>query len=283
MTAMTQPVAASTPALNVDAYLARIGYSGDRAPTLENLRAMHRAHFLNVPFENLDIARGVPIVVDEAVNMRKLVERRRGGFCLEVTGTFARVLRALGYRVDVIGAQVEIQNTPTFGSDREVPDGPVEFMSAEALDKARGQMITIVHLDERWLADVGFGGRLVEPLRLDERAPQRFGIRTYTISNEGDRYRVACDEPGTPPGSYQFLLRPREWEDFHEVCHWLQTSPDSRFTQGDIVSLATPTGRVTLAEGRLIVSEGGERSEMDITSPDEQRAILRNRFGITLD
>jgi N-hydroxyarylamine O-acetyltransferase len=266
----------------VAAYLDRIGYAGDTAPTLEHLRAMHRAHFLNVPFENLDIARGVRIEVDEAVNMRKLVDRRRGGFCLELTGMFARTLRALGYRVDVLGAQVEIANTPTFGSNREVTAPQVEYMSVDALDKARGHMIAIVHLDEPWLADVGFGGRIVEPLRLGDRAPQRFGMRTYTISTDGERWRVACDEPGTPPGSYQFLMRPREFDDFHEICGWLQTSPDSRFTHGDIVSLATPEGRITLAEGRLIINHHGERTETEITSDAQKAAILRDHFRITL-
>jgi N-hydroxyarylamine O-acetyltransferase len=244
---------------------------------------MHRAHFLNVPFENLDISRGVRIQVDEAVNARKLVDRRRGGFCLELTGTFARMLRALGFRVDVIGAQVEIANTPTLGSDGEVAATPIAFIDAETLSKARGHMIAIVHLDEPWLADVGFGGRIVEPLRLDGRAPQRFGMRTYTIANDGDRYRVACDEPGTPPGSYQFLRQPREFDDFHEVCDWLQTSPDSRFTHGDIVSLATPEGRITLAEDRLIINYRGTRTETDITSPEQKRAILRDHFNIEID
>jgi N-hydroxyarylamine O-acetyltransferase len=267
---------------DVSTYLARIGYDGDTSPTLENLRAMHRAHFLNVPFENLDIARGVPIVVDEAVNADKLMRRRRGGFCLEVTGMFARMLRALGYRVDVMGAQVEIANTPTFGSTVETGDRPVEWIDAEVLSRARGHMVAVVHLDEPWLADVGFGGRIIEPLRLGERGAQRFGIRTYEVSTDGERWRVACDEPGTPPGSYQFLMQPHTFDAFHDVCRWLQTSPDSRFTRGDIVSLATPDGRVTFAEERLIVNVRGERTETDV--PPEQKArVFRERFGIVLD
>jgi arylamine N-acetyltransferase len=201
-------------ALDIATYLDRIGYHGGTKPTLEHLRAMHRAHFLNVPFENLDIARGVEIHVDEAVNHEKLVKRRRGGFCLEVTGMFARILRALGYRVDVLGAQVEIANTPMFGSDREVNVADVQYLPIESLDAARGHMVAIVHLDEPWLVDVGFGGRIVEPLRLNEPEAQRFGIRTYSIASDGDRYRVACDEPGTPPGSYQFLWRRRRFDDF---------------------------------------------------------------------
>ena len=52
------------PAAGLPAYLQRIGYEGPVMPTVETLRAMHRAHFLHVPFENLDIQRGVSIVVD---------------------------------------------------------------------------------------------------------------------------------------------------------------------------------------------------------------------------
>jgi N-hydroxyarylamine O-acetyltransferase len=262
-------------------YLRRIGYGGGTESTLENLRAMHRAHFLNVPFENLDIARGVTIEVDERVNARKLVERRRGGFCLEVTGMFARMLRALGYRVDVIGAQVEMDNTGTLGAESSAFP-PRDGFGATRLSEPLSHMIAIVHLDERWIADVGFGGRIAEPLRLDEREPQRLGIRTYVIAQDGNRYRVMCEEPGAPSGAYQFVLKPRRFDEFYEVCTWLQTSPDSRFTHGDIVSLATPQGRVTLAEERLIVNENGERVETPVASEAEKMAILRERFGIIL-
>jgi N-hydroxyarylamine O-acetyltransferase len=240
----------------VAAYLARIGYTGGTEPTLHNLRAMHRAHFFSVPFENLDIARGVPIVVDETVNTDKIVRRRRGGFCLELTSTFARVLRALGYRVDVIGAHVT---------------APLSHM------------VAIVHLDERWLVDVGFGGRVAEPLRLDERGPQHTGIRTYTVAHDDGTWTVTCAEPGTPPGSYSFVMQPRSFDEFEAVCNWLQTSPESRFTHGDVVSLATPAGRVTLADERLIVNEDGVRTETAISSREEKTAILRERFGITID
>ena len=47
--------------------------------TVETLRALHQAHLLAVPFENLDIHLGRPIVLDEAAFFRKIVERQRGG------------------------------------------------------------------------------------------------------------------------------------------------------------------------------------------------------------
>lgn len=246
--------------MDVSAYLERIGYHGDTAPTLENLRSMHRAHALSVPFENLDIGLGTSIVVDEGVNFDKIVRRHRGGFCLELTGMFGRALRALGFRVDVIGARVMI-------------DG--------RLGRPRSHMVLVVHLDEQWIADVGFGGRVIEPLRMADGVEQLVGDRRYNVACDGDHWFVTGTEPGNPTGIYTFTQDPLEFEEFHEVCHWLQTSPDSRFTQGSIASLARENGRVTLVGTRLITTNGEERVERDI-APEDVRAVLLSEFGITL-
>lgn len=247
--------------MDLGAYLQRIGYSGDVTPTLETLRGMHRAHFYNVPFENLDISRGVRIEVNEAVNFDKIVARRRGGFCLELTGLFARALRQVGFTLDVIGARV---------------------MGEGKLSHPMSHMTLIVHLDEDWIADVGFGGRIIEPLRLNDRGEQVVGMRRYVVANDGDHWFVTCMEEGYDTMTYLFTMQPREFEEFHTVCDWLQTSPDSRFTQGDVISLATPTGRHTLARGKLIVFEDGTREERDVPVLDEQVAIIRDQFGIEL-
>ena len=84
--------------MDLGAYCTRLGYAGGRAPTIETWRAMHRAQFLHVPFENLDISRGVRIEVDEDVNFAKVVGAKRGGFCLELSGLFARAPEACGQR-----------------------------------------------------------------------------------------------------------------------------------------------------------------------------------------
>lgn len=246
--------------MDLDAYLKRIGYGGDVAPSLECLRGMHRAHFLNVPFENLDISRGVLIDVDEAANFEKIVAMRRGGFCLELTGTFARALRQVGFEVDVIGARV---------------------LAEGHLSHPMSHMTLIVHLEEDWIADVGFGGRIIEPLRLAHRGEQVFGMRRYVVENDGDHWFVTCLEDGYDTLTYTFVMRPRGFEEFHAVCRWLQTSPDSRFTQGDVVSLATDDGRTTLARGRLITFDGSSRAERDVSN-EETPELLRGTFGIEL-
>jgi len=89
----------------LNAYLARIGHSGPVRPDLETLREMHRAHYFHVPFENLDIRRKVPIVVDRAANYEKIVGHRRGGWCLKLTGLFAWALSEIGFRVDSLAAE----------------------------------------------------------------------------------------------------------------------------------------------------------------------------------
>ena len=147
-------------------------------------------------------------------------------------------------------------------------------------------MTLLVHLEEPWIADVGFSGRVAGPLRLAERGFQEYGIRRYAVANDGDRWFVTANEPGQLPGSapttYVFSLQPREFDEFHDVCHWLQTSPDSRFTAGPFVTLASDAGRATLAGGRLIVTDGEKRTETLLDTPQAERAVLKERFGIAV-
>jgi N-hydroxyarylamine O-acetyltransferase len=62
----------------LDRYFARIGYRGPRDATLGTLRALHRAHLLAIPYENLDIYLGLPITLDPEAMFTKLVDKRRG-------------------------------------------------------------------------------------------------------------------------------------------------------------------------------------------------------------
>src|SRR5215470_11521743 len=69
-------------------YLKRINYSGSVDPTAETLKALQVAHLRTVPFENLSIHAGEPIVLQDDALYRKIVENRRGGFCYEANGLF---------------------------------------------------------------------------------------------------------------------------------------------------------------------------------------------------
>src|SRR5215207_1915968 len=60
--------------MDIDAYLKRINYTGPLAPTAETLRALQLAHLFAVPFENLSIHAGEPIVLEDEALFRKIVE-----------------------------------------------------------------------------------------------------------------------------------------------------------------------------------------------------------------
>ena len=147
--------------LNVTAYLDRINYCGSRVPTAETLRDLQVAHLLAVPFENLSIHAKEPIVLEDEALFTKIVERRRGGFCYECNGLFAALLRALGFNVAMLSAEV---------ANAAVVFGP-----------AFDHMTLLVSLEQRWLVDVGFGDSFREPLRLDEPNEQLQGRSAYRI------------------------------------------------------------------------------------------------------
>lgn len=249
--------------VNVSSYLGRTAYGGPIEPNLENLRALHRAHLYAVPFENLDIALGRKIVTDEDLIVHKVVNLRRGGFCYELNCAFAALLRALGFRVTLLSARVARTNGG---------EGP-EF----------DHLTLRVDLDEPWLADVGFGESFLEPLRLEAGTEQIDPAGKYRLIEDGGRWYM---QQGLPDGNwkpqYSFDLQERHIEDFAGMCHFHQTSPDSSFTKKQLCTVATPTGRVTLSEMKLIITNNGQREERELASEAERTSILRERFGIVL-
>jgi N-hydroxyarylamine O-acetyltransferase len=249
--------------LDVSAYLDRIGYLGPIEATAENLRALHRAHLLAVPFENLDISLGRKIVVDEEAILRKILELRRGGFCYELNSAFAGLLRAFGFQVTLLSARV---------ARSDGGEGP-EF----------DHLTLRVDLAEPWLADVGFGDSFVEPLRLEAETEQSDPAGTFRLVQGGGRWYLQKRESnGNWISQYSFSLLPRRLEEFAGMCHVHQTSPKSSFTQKRICSRATAEGRITLSEMKLVVTGSSGREETTIGSEEEWRKVLQREFGIRL-
>jgi N-hydroxyarylamine O-acetyltransferase len=50
--------------MDLRAYFDRIGFTGEARPDLATLRALHRAHLLAIPYENLDVQLGRPVTTD---------------------------------------------------------------------------------------------------------------------------------------------------------------------------------------------------------------------------
>jgi N-hydroxyarylamine O-acetyltransferase len=256
--------------MNIKAYLERINYRGSRAPTAQTLRELQVAHLLAVPFENLSIHANEPIVLDDNALFDKVVVRRRGGFCYELNGLFAALLRSLGFKVEMLSASVA-NAEGSFGPDFD-------------------HMTLAVTLEERWLADVGFGDSFREPLLLDERLEQVQGERAYEIIEDDAHLVLRQREDGERKvegkggwkNQYRFSLQPYSYADYAEMCVYHQTSPQSHFTKARVCTRATPEGRITLSAMGLITTVGSERQERIISNPEEYATVLRELFGIVM-
>jgi N-hydroxyarylamine O-acetyltransferase len=251
--------------MSTEAYLERIGYEGSLEPDIDVLRGLHRRHLLSVPFENLDITTGRPIVLSQAALYDKIIGHRRGGFCYELNGAFAGLLKALGFSVSLLSARSAEEGggfTPDFD-----------------------HMALLVRLKERWLVDVGFGDLFAEPKRIDVEGPQMDDGKVFRISRGGGGRLLARweREKNSWKPEYLFTLRPRKLEDFVPMCTFQQTAPDSYFRRGSICTLLTPSGRMTLTEKKLIMTRSGRRFERPIRDTREFHALLHGRFGVDLD
>lgn len=245
-------------------YLARIGFTGNTDPTSGTLSRLHLAHLYTVPFENLDISLGCEILCDEARFFHKIVNLRRGGFCYELNGAFAGLLRELGFRVTLLSARVA----------REDGSASPEF----------DHLALRVDLDEPWLADVGFGDSFLEPLRLISESEQEQDIGRFRIVAVGETRIVQRQlADASWKSQYQFTLQPRRLDDFAARCRFQQTSPESHFTRQRICTLPTPDGRVTLSDLKFIrTTRPGRREERMLQDEYEWRAALEQYFGVKL-
>lgn len=253
--------------MEISRYLARIRYSQSIKPDAQTLQGLQHAHMLHVPFENLDIGRKRPILLTEDALWEKIIVEKRGGFCYELNGLFARLLTEIGFDVTYLNARV---------FNREGQLG-IDFDHLALLVKIPGQ-------PERWLADVGFGDSFTEPLRFDEPGEQIQGLRAYRLEQTADGYVTwQRNYDGSRKRQYFFDLFPRNFPaDYESACVYHQTSPRSSFTRGSIISRATPDGRVSLDDGQLIVTRNGQREQRQLKSKNEYRALLKKYFDVTL-
>jgi N-hydroxyarylamine O-acetyltransferase len=249
--------------MDVDAYLRRIEYDGPRAPTAATLRSLHRCHLFTVPFENLDILLGTPIVLDLDLMYDKIVTRHRGGFCYELNGLFCGLLRALGFQVEMLSARVRREDGG-FGPEFD-------------------HMLLKVELDEPWLVDVGFGDSFVDPIVFHAGGADQVNGHSYLVLPMKDEWELLREDIKGRVPLYAFRDVAHDLSEYRDMCTFHQSSPESHFTKSWICSRATPEGRITVANMRLILTRGAEREERELRSEEELRACLRDLLGMTLD
>lgn len=248
--------------LDFHAYLGLLDLTPPPKPAFAFLEQLHERHLLKVPFENLDIHLGRPIHLDIPSLFEKIVRHKRGGFCYELNHLFHWLLRSLGFDSSLVSARVR---------NKQGGFHP-EF----------DHLALIVTLDQPYLADVGFGNAFRRPLPLSGEAREEIdGV--YRVKHlENGEFAMQRLSDGNWADAYRFTLVPRRIEEFLEMCGYHQTSPDSPFTRNRICSRATHSGRITLTDTALKVTENGEQKTHPVKSEKEWAALLSEHFGIRL-
>jgi N-hydroxyarylamine O-acetyltransferase len=241
-------------------YLARIGHAGPVAPDLPTLRKLHRAHVEAIPFEALDVQLGLEPPMETGAIFDKLVRRRRGGWCYEMNGLFGWALGEIGFDVTRLSC------------------GVMRHVLGE--ERMGTHLALLVRIDgEFWLADVGFGSAMREPLRLaaGEHYHQPFAVG---LAETGDGHWRFSEWSGGEPFSFDFRAEPADEGLLAAKCHWQATAPDSTFVL-NFVAQKRAAGRHLSLRGKVLTDRGAEgTSRRELSDADEFAAVLGAIFGI---
>lgn len=253
---------------DLDAYFARIGYQGSRVPSLETLNSVIAAHTQTIPFENLDVLLGRPILLDAASLQQKLIHQRRGGYCFEQNGLLLLALQSLHFDVQPMSARVRL-------------DAPRDFIPP------RTHLFLRVQLqDASWLADVGVGSSSpTTAVNLAEGVETGTSHELHRIVKENGVYFHQGSYGTEWHDIYEFTLEQMPLID-REVSNWYtSTSPRSRFRQHLLVSRsAGAAGRHTILDDQFSRrAADGVATKHKITSKSELFEILSQYFGLHLD
>ena len=204
----------------LETYLRRLGLARTGPPSADGLAALHRAHVERVAYETIEIHLGRPTTVDPHESAAR-VAGGRGGYCFHLNGAFSILLRALGYQVRWHLGGVTGPGSPT-----------VAGASGNHL------ALTVVGLPSPanpggcWLADVGLGDALYDPLPLlagdYQQGPFRFRLAASDVVPGGWRF------DHDPAGSFtrmDFAPGLAGPADFAESHRWLSTDPESGFVR----------------------------------------------------
>jgi N-hydroxyarylamine O-acetyltransferase len=247
--------------MELNEYAARIGYTGDFAPTVDTLHALHFAHATHIAFENLDVLLRRPIRLDLESLWAKLVTAGRGGYCFEQNALFAAVLEEAGFPVKRLAARVRLGTAGV---------------------RPRTHMLLLVDAGgEQWIADVGFGADgLLHPvaLRPGEEAAQ-FSWK-YRVISEGANYVLQSFYPDGWLDLYAFGLDEQYPADYEVANYFTSNYPRSPFVTMLRVQRPGPALRTMLVNRTLVERTAEGTTETAVGDDEAVLAVLQERFGL---
>ena len=263
--------------MDAERYLSRIGWTGGvPRPDVATLAALVRAHRFSVPYETLDLWRRRPFSLGLDEMFDKLVVRRRGGYCFELNGLFAELLRAVGYNVR------EYFGRWLLGEDESVP--------------MRRHRVVCVALSggPNRIVDVGIGlPFMFSPLSFVFDVPQALDGKVYRVVR--DPVLVCVVQVRAHDGwknLFSFDTAPQLPIDFEYANWWCRTNPGSSFLSKVWVYLPQKEGGARAISFEkddetganalffAVVDGSGRIEKRRLAGDEDLRTVLKDRFGI---
>ena len=263
----------------IKSYLQRINFTATPKPDFDTLRQLQICHLKTVPYENLDIMRNIPLSLEIEDIYEKIVVRGRGGYCFELNGLFAWLLKELGFKVVEYMARylrdekeipmrrhrvLRVSTGPSGGTEPSGGTGP-----------SGGD----------YLCDVGVGAVIPRvPL------PMVLGQISEQGPNQSERYKL---EKEHFLGNVLYEWKNNEWKkvysfteeeqlniDYVMPSFYCEQHPESFFRTMDMVHIFTDDGRKSVAgrEFKIFSPKG-----VDVTIPGSEEVyekLLETHFNI---
>ncbi|QQQ75375.1 arylamine N-acetyltransferase [Saccharothrix sp. 6-C] len=202
--------------LDVTAFLRRLGLGAAEPPGVVALTRLHQAFVERVPYETVEIQLGRVTSLDPLDSAARVLAGR-GGYCFQLNGAFAELLRALGYHVT------------------RHPGGVQMTADAEPVISRSHLALTVHDLpdsDDAWLVDAGLGDGLHSPLPLragvHRQGPFTFELGPSTAA--AGAWRLGHDARGSFHAMH-FAPGDVGLDHFADRHVELSTSPESGFVR----------------------------------------------------
>jgi arylamine N-acetyltransferase len=224
----------------IERYLGLLGVGRDA-----ELREIVRRHLIRVPFENVSKLLRRSMALDDFLD--GIEHHDLGGTCYATNSHLTELLRACGYRAELLGA------------DMTNPDVHV-----------------CVRVDGRFLVDCGFAAPFREPIPLD--------ALPYAVSEGAHRYRFDRHERGIAlyfGDSLNYVAHepPRTIEDFADVIRD-SFRPEAHFLNHLRIARFFEDYSVELLDRKMSVHRDGATEQRELVSLDDLEHVVHTEFAM---
>jgi N-hydroxyarylamine O-acetyltransferase len=142
-------------------------------------------------------------------------------------------------------------------------------------------MLLRVEVEGRaWLADVGFGDGLLQPMPLAPGQVVRQFAQTYRVMEEEGVWVLQSLRGDGWQDFYAFTLEPQVPVDYEVANYYTSTHPDSVFRRLITVQRPTPEARYVLWNRELTVTRGASAEKRVVADDDDLLGVLAGHFGL---